>query len=105
MDIIPQEGILGATVSGFELGRESEKDISDLKNALYQNKILVLKDQHLGSAEFIELGRTLGTVEVYYEPMYHHPEYREIFVSATAPEAGEQVGVPKTGKFWHADYS
>jgi taurine dioxygenase len=36
--------------------------------------------------------------------MYHHPEHREIFVSSNVPEQGKQVGVPKTGNFWHADY-
>jgi taurine dioxygenase len=105
MKITPQDGTMGVTVSGFEFGRSSEKDLSDLLDALYRDKILVLKDQHLSPAEFIAFGRALGTVETYYEPMYHHPEYPEIFVSATKPDEGEQVGVPKTGKFWHADYS
>lgn len=105
MKITPQDGIMGATVSGFEFGRASDQDLDDLVEVMYRDKILVLKDQHLSSAEFIEFGRALGTVEAYYEPMYHHPEYPEIFVSATKPEEGEQIGVPKTGKFWHADYS
>jgi taurine dioxygenase len=105
MEIVPQNGAIGATVGGFELGRASEGDYRELKEALYRNKILLIKDQRSSSEKFIELGRALGTIEVYHEPMYHHPEYREIFVSATAPEQGEQVGVPKTGKFRHADHS
>jgi alpha-ketoglutarate-dependent taurine dioxygenase len=105
MKITPQDGIMGATVSGFRFGQASEKDLGDLLEVMYRDKILVLKEQRLSSAEFIEFGRALGTVEPYYEPMYHHPEHPEIFVSATKPEEGEQVGVPKTGKFWHADYS
>jgi taurine dioxygenase len=36
--------------------------------------------------------------------MYQHPEVPEIFVSSNVPENGKQIGVPKTGKFWHADY-
>jgi alpha-ketoglutarate-dependent taurine dioxygenase len=105
MKITPQDGIMGATVSGFEFGRASEQDLDDLLEVMYRDKIVVLQGQHLDSTEFIEFGRALGTVETYYEPMYHHPEYPEIFVSATKPEEGGQVGVPKTGKFWHADYS
>jgi alpha-ketoglutarate-dependent taurine dioxygenase len=105
MDFTPQGGSFGVTVSRFSLDRASEQDIAELKDALYRDKILVLKDQHLSSPEFIELGRALGTIDVYYEPMYHHPEHKEIFVSATKPDQGAQVGVPKTGKFWHADYS
>ncbi len=36
--------------------------------------------------------------------MYQHPEVPEIFVSSNVPENGRQIGVPKTGRFWHADY-
>jgi taurine dioxygenase len=105
MRIQPQDGIMGATVEGFDLRRASDVDFDDLRTALYRDKILLPKNQDLDSTGFIDLGRALGTIEVYYEPMYHHPDYREIFVSATAPADGQQIGVPKTGKFWHADYS
>jgi taurine dioxygenase len=47
----------------------------------------------------------MGEPEIYYNPMYHHPEHKEIFVSSNVPEDGKQVGVPQTGKFWHADYT
>jgi hypothetical protein len=40
----------------------------------------------------------------YYEPVYHHPDTDLIFVSSNLPKDGKQIGVPKTGKFWHADY-
>ncbi|WP_442792044.1 (3R)-3-[(carboxymethyl)amino]fatty acid oxygenase/decarboxylase [Micromonospora sp. NBC_01796] len=96
---------MGSSITGFVLDQATEADFAELGQAIYRDKILVLKDQHLTSAEFIEFGRALGTVETYYEPMYHHPEYPEIFVSATKPPEGPQVGVPKTGQFWHADYS
>lgn len=96
---------MGAVVDGFDFSHASDVDFGDLRGALYRDKILLLKNQELDSPGFIEFGRAMGTIEVYYEPMYHHPGYREIFVSATAPSDGRQVGVPKTGKFWHADYS
>jgi alpha-ketoglutarate-dependent taurine dioxygenase len=36
--------------------------------------------------------------------MCHHPEQREIFVSSNVISGDTRVGVPQTGKFWHADY-
>lgn len=98
------DSIMGATVSGFELAGASDADLAELKASIYRHRLLVLKDQHLEPKEFVALGRALGTIEVYYEPMYHHPEHPEIFVSGTKPGDSTE-GVPQTGKFWHADYS
>jgi taurine dioxygenase len=105
MKISPQDGAkLGVIVDGFEYGTASEADIAALKRAVYTHKIAILKDQDLGVREFLELSRRLGKPEVYYEPIYHHPEASEVFVSSNVEEGGKQVGVPKTGEFWHSDY-
>ena len=95
---------IGATVEGFDHATASAADIDALKSTVYTKKIAVLKGQDLSPQEFLELGKRLGRPETYYEPMYHHPEVTEIFVSSNVPENGKQIGVPKTGKFWHADY-
>jgi taurine dioxygenase len=92
------------TAIGLDVASAGDADFAALKRLVYSEGIVVLKDQHLTPAEFVELGRRLGHVEVYYEPMYHHPEHREIFVSSNIPADGSPVGVPQTGKFWHADY-
>jgi (R)-3-[(carboxymethyl)amino]fatty acid dioxygenase/decarboxylase len=106
MKITPRgNGVPGATVTGFVLGEASTTDLAELRSAIYREKILLLPEQQLTPERFVAFGRALGLVETYYEPMYHHPEHREIFVSASTPEDGPQVGVPETGKFWHADYS
>jgi (R)-3-[(carboxymethyl)amino]fatty acid dioxygenase/decarboxylase len=97
-------GKFGAIVDGFDAGSASEENISALKHAVYTHKIAVLKDQDLDAKAFLELGRRLGTPETYYEPIYHHPEVKEVFVSSNVEHDGKQVGVPKTGKFWHSDY-
>ncbi|MFF5717964.1 TauD/TfdA dioxygenase family protein [Streptomyces buecherae] len=82
-----------------------DEDLVALKEKVYQHKIVVLKEQNLSPAEFVTFGRRLGEVETYYQPMYHHPEHKEIFVSSNVRESGQQIGVPQTGKFWHHDYS
>ncbi|MEV5538181.1 TauD/TfdA family dioxygenase [Saccharopolyspora shandongensis] len=105
MIIKPQHGKkLGVTVEDFDHTTASEADVDALKQAVYKSKIAVLKDQDLTPTAFHELGKRLGRPEAYYEPMYHHPENPDIFVSSNVPEDGKQIGVPKTGKFWHADY-
>lgn len=105
MIIEAQEGKkLGRVVRGFTAGTASDDDIARLKEIVYREKILLLKDQDLSPRAFLELGRRFGRPEPYYQPMYHHPEAREVFVSSNIEERGRQIGVPKTGKFWHSDY-
>ncbi|MDT6983476.1 TauD/TfdA dioxygenase family protein [Streptomyces lusitanus] len=105
MQIKDQPGAtLGVTVEDFDHTTASEADVQALKEAVYTKKIAVLKGQDLTPRQFLALGRRLGRPETYYEPMYRHPDVPEIFVSSNVPENGRQIGVPKTGKFWHADY-
>ena len=96
---------MGVPVDDMKVLDVPDADIANLRQLVYANKIVVLKNQDLSPADFVAFGRRLGEVETYYEPMYHHPEYREIFVSSNVKEEGKQVGVPKTGSFWHHDYS
>jgi taurine dioxygenase len=101
MKIEPQAGAkFGVTVADFD----PDTDIAALKKAVYANRIAVLKDQDLSPKAFLELGRRMGTAETYYEPIYQHPEVPEVFVSSNVEQDGKQIGVPKTGKFWHSDY-
>ncbi|MFI0806247.1 (3R)-3-[(carboxymethyl)amino]fatty acid oxygenase/decarboxylase [Streptomyces echinatus] len=105
MQISDQPGTaIGATVEDFDHTSASDADIAALKATVYTKKIAVLKNQDLSPQAFLDLGKRLGRPETYYEPMYHHPDIPEIFVSSNVPENGKQIGVPKTGKFWHADY-
>ncbi|MEU4775486.1 TauD/TfdA family dioxygenase [Micromonospora sp. NPDC023644] len=106
MKITPQAGKkFGVIVEGFDAETASAQDIVELKKAIYSNKIVVLKNQDLSPRQFLALGQRLGRVAEYYEPVYHHPEVKEVFVSSNVKEEdGRQIGVPKTGKFWHSDY-
>ena len=95
---------IGATVEGFDYAAASVEDVDAVKAAVYTKKIVILRNQDLTPRQFLQLGKRFGRPETYYEPMYKHPEVEEIFVSSNVPEDGKQIGVPKTGKFWHADY-
>ncbi|WP_405953232.1 TauD/TfdA dioxygenase family protein [Streptomyces prunicolor] len=105
MEITRQAGEkMGAVVEDFDLATASDEEFEELKSRTYREKILVLKNQDLSPEQFLELGNRLGTPETYYEPMYQHPDVKEIFVSSNVSDGEKQIGVPKTGKFWHADY-
>jgi alpha-ketoglutarate-dependent taurine dioxygenase len=91
---------LGAEVTGLDPKDLVNISTDEIRDIVYTNKLVILKDVHPSPEEFINLGRILGEVVPYYENMYHHARHPEIFVSST--EEGQ--GVPKTGAFWHIDY-
>lgn len=101
MYISPQEG-LGVSVSGFD--PHSAEHVSQLPSLAYAHKIVVIKDLDLPVSELRKLAEQYGRVEPYYEEMYHHPEEPAVFVSSNVATGNQQVGVPRTGAFWHSDY-
>ena len=106
MQIIPNiNKKYGIQVTGFDVTSINENMIDQLKSLVYKHKIVVLKNQDLNPSEYVSLGNQLGKPEAYYQPMYHHPEEPLIFVSSNVAENGRPIGVPRTGKFWHGDYS
>lgn len=91
---------LGAQVTGIDPKNLDGITTDEVRDVVYENKLVVLKDVHPDPEDFIRLGRMIGDIVPYYETMYHHEDHPEIFVSST--EQGR--GVPKTGAFWHTDY-
>jgi alpha-ketoglutarate-dependent taurine dioxygenase len=91
---------LGAQVTGLDPKNLDQLTTEEIREIVYTNKLVVLKDVHPSPEEFLKLGRIVGDIVTYYEPMYHHQVHPEIFVSSTE----EGHGVPKTGAFWHIDY-
>jgi alpha-ketoglutarate-dependent taurine dioxygenase len=106
MKVIPDpRKKIGVTVEDLDARTATESELLALKEVIYRNKIAVLKSQDLSPGEYVTFGRRMGHPEAYYQPMYHHPDEKEIFVSSNVMRGGNNVGVPKTGKFWHADYA
>ena len=102
---IKQSGAnLGVVIEGFDPATARDADISELKIYVLHTENRCLKNQEFTAGTFVEFGRRLGEPVPYYEPIYHHPDSDLIFVSSNVPKDGQQVGVPKTGKFWHSDY-
>jgi alpha-ketoglutarate-dependent taurine dioxygenase len=91
---------LGAQVTGLDPENLDDVSTDEIREIVYQNKLVILKDVHPSPGQFVKLGRIIGDIVPYYEPMYHHKQHSEIFVSST--EDGQ--GVPRTGAFWHVDY-
>lgn len=105
MKITPSaEGRLGAEITELDVRALSAEEPAGLKQALYEHRLLVIREQTLTKPEYIAFARKLGRLQIYFQPNYHHPEHPEIFVSSNVPENGRKVGVAGTGRYWHTDY-
>lgn len=91
---------LGTHVIGVDPKELDKTSTDEIREIVYEHKLVVLKDVHPSPEEFIKLGNIIGEIVPYYEPVYHHKKHPEIFVSSTE----QDHGVPKTGAFWHIDY-
>lgn len=91
---------LGAQIIGVDPSTLDSITREEIREIVYTNKLVILKGVHPSPEQYLQLGRIIGDIVPYYESMYHHKDFPEIFVSSTE----ENQGVPRTGAFWHIDY-
>jgi taurine dioxygenase len=63
----------------------------------------VLKDQVATEKQYCDLASRVGFPVPYLQTAYHHPDFPLIFVSSNVKSDGKQIGVPRTGGYWHSD--
>jgi len=100
----PREGCISAEVTNVDVKAISAEQVKALRSAVYEHKLVVLRDQNLSIEEYVAFARKLGRVQVYFQSNYHHPEHPQVFVSSNVLENGKKVGVAGTGQYWHTDY-
>jgi len=97
------EGHIGGEIIGLNIENLTKQDTQAILDAVYRDKLVVIRDQHLDTHQYINLAKMLGTPQIYFQENYHHKQHPEIFVSSNVLENGEKVGVPGTGQYWHTD--
>jgi taurine dioxygenase len=95
---------LGVEVVDLDARALTSREAAELRSAVYEHKLVVVRDQYLDANEYVALARKLGRLQVYFQKNYRHPEFEEIFVSSNMPENGKKIGVAGTGQYWHSDY-
>jgi taurine dioxygenase len=103
MKIEPNE--IGCSVFGVDANTAGPTELAEVKDLLYRQRIVVLKDQRVSEQGFCDFAHRFGFPEPYLQGNYHHPEYPLIFVSSNVKRGGKQMGVARTGGYWHSDTS
>jgi (R)-3-[(carboxymethyl)amino]fatty acid dioxygenase/decarboxylase len=95
----------GCSIHGVDAKAATPAVIKELKDLLYRNRLIVLKDQILSEQEYCDFAHHLGLPVPYLQTNYHHPDHPLIFVSSNVQKEGKQIGVARTGGYWHSDTS
>jgi taurine dioxygenase len=93
------------SIHGVDANAATPAVIAELKDLLYKNRLIVLKDQAVSEQEYCDFANRFGFPVPYLQANYHHPEFPLIFVSSNVKSDGKQIGVPRTGGYWHSDTS
>ncbi len=96
---------IGCAVRGVDAKTATPAEMRELKDLLYKNRLVVLKDQVVSDQEYCDFAGRLGFPVPYLQTAYHHPDFPLIFVSSNVKTDGKQIGVPRTGGYWHSDTS
>jgi taurine dioxygenase len=93
----------GCNIREIDANAVTPAEIAQLKDHLYRNRLIVLKDQTLTEQQYCDFANRVGFPVPYLQENYHHPEYPLIFVSSNVKSDGKQIGVARTGGYWHSD--
>jgi taurine dioxygenase len=95
----------GCSIHGVDANTVTPAAIEELKDLLYKNRLIVLKDQVINEQQYCDFANHLGFPVPYLQENYHHPDFPLIFVSSNIKSDGRQIGVARTGGYWHSDTS
>ncbi|MCE2519536.1 MAG: TauD/TfdA family dioxygenase [Alphaproteobacteria bacterium] len=96
--VTPISGALGAELHGIDLvSRLDRQQLAELRRALLNHMVLVLRDQDLDAGELVALGRAFGPLHInpFVEGVAGHPEVMEV--------RSEENETARFAGRWHSD--
>jgi taurine dioxygenase len=100
-----QKNEFGCSIWDVDATTLAGAQMREVKDLLYRHRLIVLKDQALGDREYCDFAARFGSPVPYLQENYRHPDFPLIFVSSNVKKDGKQIGVPRTGGYWHSDTS
>lgn len=106
MKVSIQQNGFTAIVSDFRCEDATYKEISQLKNIIFQNGVILIRDQNISSAEYVKFMNKIGSTVPHILDQYKLPGHNEILVlSNYYDEFDRSSGVHEGGAYWHTDMS
>jgi taurine dioxygenase len=102
----PTGKILGATVTGMDLGKPMrDADFREILAALGRHSVLRFPDQDMDAAKLRDFSQWFGPIQGSVTGRYHHREVPEVGILSNVVENGEPIGIADAGQDWHTDMS
>ena len=94
----------GIEVHGIDLARDiSEPTITSLLDALYEHRVLVIKNQILDETEYLAFGHKIGTPDPHPVDHLRLRGFPEIEAVGNTQERDRDEAVRNGAAFWHSD--
>lgn len=106
LNIRPFDGPLGAEIIGLDLNRPvSDSNIAQIRAALVQNCLVVLRNQRITPDQHVAFSRRFGPLQVHVLNHFHLTQHPEILIVSNVVENGKPIGLVDAGADWHSDLS
>lgn len=94
----------GAALHGLELDREiSDETIETVLDAVYEHRLIVIKNQALDEEAYLAFGRRLGTPDPHPVDHLRLAGFPEIEAVGNTEERDKDEAVRNGAAFWHTD--
>lgn len=106
MHIEPAGEHIGAIVTGVDVARLSERDWQALYSAWLDHSVLIVRDQELDIASFLDYGRRFGRVKPHLVRRARHPDHPDLTVmglGARKQDGSVNKSIYNRGQGWHTD--
>ena len=105
MKVIPNPGVLGASIEGLDLAQPLDAPTVDtLITLLGRHGVLAYPDQHLTPRQLRDFSRNFGELEINVAQSADS-ELPEVMTLSNIVENGKAVGLADAGQDWHTDMS
>jgi taurine dioxygenase len=106
MQVIPNEGGVGARVVGIDLAKPlGQGELRTILRALAHHGVLCFPSQSLEAAELSAYGARFGTLEHNVANSFYAPGHPEVMILSNMKQDGKPVGLNDAGQGWHTDMS
>lgn len=107
MAIKPLTESLGAEITGVDMACDPDRHGAELRDALLEHSVVVVRDQNLTEDQIVRLTRGMGPVEPYESTVkdFLMPGHPEVIVLSNILKDGKPIGIREAGQYWHTDRS
>ena len=106
MELRRLNGAFGAEVRGVDIASGLEdQTFADLSAALYEHRVVCIRDQQLSKAQYLAFGRRWGTPIAHVLDHMRMPGFPELLAVGNTEVKDQDVTIRNGAALWHTDQS